>query len=444
MKRILAIAAVAVVCSWIVAEATDDPASNWPNWRGPQFSGVAPYSNPPTEWAETKNIRWKVSLPGPGHASPVVWGKRVYVLSSVKTDQIVELPPPPEQESRGGRSRPPRPDHVYKFVVSALDRATGKTVWETAVQEEVPHEAGHSTASQVSASPITDGKHIWAFFGSRGLYCLDTDGKVVWKKNLGTMTTRNQFGEGASPVLHGDTIVINWDHEGDSFILALDKLTGEEKWKTPRDEPTSWSTPIVIEDDGRSLVVVSATNKTRAYDIDDGGLVWEAAGLGVNCVPTPIEDSGLLFVMSGYRNPAAMAIRYAGAKGDISGSDRIVWRIETGTSYVPSAVLVDGQLYFLTKFSGVLSGYDLKSGKPLYEQPQRLEGLSNVYSSLVATSDRVYAVDRDGAAVVFRTGKKFKMIAQSQLDDQFDASPAIAGDELYLRGHEHLYCVAKN
>jgi outer membrane protein assembly factor BamB len=338
--------------------------------------------------------------------------------------------------------RPPAPTHVYRFVVSAIDRNSGESIWETVVREEVPHEPGHQTASQASASPVTDGKHVWAFFGSRGLYCLDMQGKVKWGKDLGEMQTRNQFGEGASPALHGDTIVVNWDHEGDSFIIALDKLSGEQLWKVARDEPTSWSTPLVIRDGERALVVVSAANRVRAYDLKSGEEVWACGGLGLNCVPTPVVDGDLVFVMSGWREAFAMAIRYPGASGDITGSDRVVWGLDSGLSYVPSPLLYDGKLYFLERFKAMLSCIDMKSGKPVY-QKTRIGELGNIYASPVGAAGRIYIVDRDGKAIVFKHGPKFELLARNELDDAFDASPVVVGDTLYLRGHHHLYALAE-
>jgi len=310
------------------------------------------------------------------------------------------------------------------------------------VREELPHEPGHTTASQASASPVTDGEHIFASFGSRGLYCLDLDGKVVWEKDLGDMRTRNEFGEGSSPVLHDDTIVVNWDHEGDSFIVALDKRNGKERWRVAREEPTSWATPLIVEDQGRPLAVVSGTGRVRAYDLKNGEEVWGASGLGLNCVPTPVADAGVLFVMSGYREAAGMAIRYAGARGDISASDAIAWRIDSGLSYVPSPLLYEGKLYFLERFRAVMSSYDLATGDTHYTE-QRIGDLGNIYASPVAADGRIYVVDRSGKAAVIRHGTKFELLAENELDDGFDASPAIVGDELYLRGHEHLYCVAQ-
>ena len=431
--------------------ANPGPGETWPSFRGPLHSGVAPDSDPPIEWSEQQNVRFKVELEGKGHASPVVWGKRVYVMSAVETERQARQTPrdaeaavwlavqqsPPAQPRR---ERPERvaPTKVHQFVVSAFDRETGKRAWRTVVREEVPHESLHTTASQASASPVTDGKHLWAFFGSRGLYCLDMDGAVIWEADFGTQSTRNEFGEGSSPVVHGGLVVINWDHEGDSFIVAVDQATGEQRWRVARDEPTSWSTPLVVQDGERELVVVSATNKVRAYELKSGEEVWSLSGLGLNAIPTPISDGEILWVMSGYREAHGMAIRYAGATGDLTGTDRVIWEADRGLSYVPSPVLLDGRIYFYQRFTGILTCRELASGVACYEQ-QRIEGLDNIYASPVAAAGRVYTVSRDGAAVVFRAGETFEILATNRLDDSFNATPAIVGDTIFLRGDRYLY-----
>lgn len=421
---------LAVLGASVSAAEQTEPTHVWPAWRGPLATGAAPGSNPPVEWSETKNVRWKVALPGPGHATPIVWGDRLIVLAAVRTDREA-APSPTGTES----------SHVHQFVVLALERASGKTIWQTVVREELPHETGHTTGSRASASPVTDGEHVWAFFGSHGLYCLDGDGKILWEKDFGDMRTRNEFGEGASPVLYEDTIVVNWDHEGDSFIVALDKRNGEQRWKIARDEPTSWATPLVVEDDGRALVVASGTNRVRAYDLKTGREAWQCAGLGLNCIPMPVADAERVFVMSGYREAAGMAIRYRGAKGDLTGSEAIAWRLDSGLSYVPSPLLYEDKLYVVERFKGMLSCVDFKTGKVHYTR-QRLEGLGNIYASPVGAGGRVYILDRDGKAIVARHGETFEVLAANELDDAFDASPVIAGDELYLRGHTHLYSIA--
>lgn len=401
--------------------------SHWPGFRGPEHTGVAPGGDPPIQWSESRNVGWKVELEGTGHASPIVWGDRIYVLSAVKTDETA------------GRQEAP----VYAFVVAAFDLATGERAWRTVVREAVPHESLHSTASHASASPVTDGKHVWAFFGSQGLYCLDADGEVVWHADLGRQSTRNEFGEGASPALHGDLIVVNWDHEGESFIAALNKKTGEERWRRARDEPTSWSTPLVVRDGDRDVVVVGATNRVRAYDLKTGQDVWSVEGLGLNVIPTPLAGGETLWLMSGWREARGMAVRYRGARGDISGTDRVAWEIDRGLSYVPSAVLVDGRIYFFQRFSGILSCYELDSGTPCYDQ-QRIEEFEGVYASPVAARNRIYAVSRDGSAVVFRAGDSFELLARNRLDDSFNATPAIVGDTMILRGDRYLYRLVRS
>ena len=423
--------------------STPTSDQNWPEWRGPAGTGTAPHADPPVEWSESKNVRWKVEIPGHGHATPIVWGDRVYVQTAVKTDKIAEVAdagePPAEQAGRG-RGAPPT--HIHKFILLALDRRTGEIVWQRALCEALPHEGGHGDASQASNSPTTDGEHILAHFGSRGLYCLDMKGTVLWEKQFGKMQTRRGFGEGSSPALHGDTVVINWDHEGQSFIVALDKRTGAERWRIERDERTSWATPVVLVVDGKAQVVASATNRIRSYDLNTGGLLWECGGMTGNVVPTPVHSEGLIYCTSGFRGSALLAVRYAGAKGDITGSDAVAWAYDgKGTPYVPSPVLCDGQVYFLQENRAVLSCVEAKTGRAHYAR-QRLEGLRGAYASLVGVTGRVYAVGREGKTAVIRTGPEFKLLATNTLNDSFSASPAIAGRELYLRGRQHLYCIA--
>ncbi len=446
-----------VVCSCVFGPraVAEDPGvardAYWPQWRGPLMTGHAPHGDPPIEWSESKNIKWKVEIPGLGHATPIVWADRIYVQTAVKTDQKIagektgEKPAEPQGAGGrhgGGRMRIEAPTHIHQFVVLALDRQTGKTIWQRTVREELPHAGGHQDASQASNSPVTDGKHIFAYFGSSGLYCLDMDGRLIWQKDLGDMQTRRSFGEGSSPALYGGTIVINWDHEGQSFIVALDKKTGAEKWKVDRDEPTSWSTPLIIDVGGKPQVVTSATNSIRAYDLGTGDLRWQCRGMTLNVVPSPLESDGLLYFASGFRGSALMAVRYAGAEGDIMGSESVAWAYTgKGTPYVPSMALYDNRLYFLDTNRAMLSCVDAKTGSPLFTN-QRLEGMQGVYASPVTASGRLYIAGRGGKTAVIQHGPTFKILATNSLDDGFAASPAIVDKEIYLRGHKHLYCIA--
>jgi outer membrane protein assembly factor BamB len=417
----------------------------WPQWRGPAATGVAPHGDPPTEWSETKNIRWKVAIPGRGHATPIVWGERVYIQTAVPTERVAESQPaersPAEPHATSGPTES-EPARIHKYMLLALDRRTGQTVWEQTLCEAAPHEGGHTDSSQASNSPATDGERIIAYFGSRGVYCLDMDGKLVWKKDLGQMKTRRGFGEGSSPTLYRDTVIITWDNEGPSFIVALDKKTGAERWRTDREEPTSWATPLVLAADGKAQVITSATKRIRSYDFQTGKLLWECTGLTENVIPTPVSASGLVYCTSGFRGSALLAIRYADAQGDITGSPAIAWTYDgKGTPYVPSPLLLGDELYFLQENRAVLSCLDAKNGQPHYAK-ERLEGLRDVFSSPVGASGRVYVVGRDGKMAVIQAGPEFKILATNALDDSFTASPAIVGKEIYLRGYEHLYCIA--
>lgn len=426
----------------LAAAAGDDAERHWPQWRGPQGDGVAPHGDPPTTWSETANVRYKVAIPGRGHASPVVWGDRIYLLTAVDAEPAAPAPAAGAPAEGERRERGVAADRELRFVVLALDRATGKTVWERTVIRARPHEGTHTDGSWAAASAVTDGERIWAFFGSRGIYCLNSKGEVLWQKDLGDMQTRNGFGEGASPVLAGDTLVVNWDHEGEDFIVGLDAKTGAERWRAARDEPTSWSTPYVVQVDGRRQVVVNATGKVRAYDAATGKVVWEVGGMTTNAIPMPVSADGLLFVTSGFRGNALKAIRLAGARGDLTGTPAVAWSHDRDTPYVPSPLLYRGVLYFLKTNTGILSALDAATGKVHYG-PARLEGIEGVYASPVAAAGRIYVAGRNGATAVLAAGPELKVLAVNRLDDGFEASPAVVGREIYLRGRRHLYAIAE-
>ncbi len=428
---------------------------DWFSWRGPEKTGVARNAKPPTQWSEDKNIRWKVALPGLGNSSPIIVKDRIYLTAAVNTgtptaraEEPERRPPTRDRRRSSGRSGgfrgfgSQKPTTEQEFVVLAIDRSDGKIAWKTPIKKVLPHEGHHSTGSNASNSPITDGEHIYAHFGSRGLHCLDLQGKIIWSKDFGQMRTRNQFGEGSSPALHGNTLVVNWDHEGDSFVVALDKRTGEELWRQPRDEVTSWATPLIIPVEGRLQAIIPATRASRAYDLETGEVIWSCSGMTTNCIPTPVYSNGLVYLMSGFRGSAIQAIRLAGAKGDISDSDQIVWSHNRGTAYTPSPLLYGNLIYYLRTNTGILSCLDARTGETHYEG-QRLDGLRTVYSSPVGADGRVYLTSREGVTKVIALGAQYQEIATNQLDDGFDASAAIVGSEIYLRGRENLYCISE-
>ena len=422
--------------------ASDD---HWPQWRGPSATGVAPKGSPPVTWSETNNVKWKVKIPGRGSATPVIWANQLFLQTAMSTGRTPEAgaenPEPQRRPGGGGGMRSEKPTEQHEFVVICLDAETGKTIWQKTARQELPHEGHHRDHGFASFSPITDGEHLWAYFGSRGLYCFDLKGNQKWDKQFGKMQTKNSFGEGTSPALYKDTIVINWDHEGEDFIAALDKKTGKELWRQPRDEDTTWSTPLVVEYGGKAQVITAATKKIRSYDLASGKQLWECGGLTANVIPTPVADKEKAYITSGFRGNALFAIKLD-AMGDITGTDAIVWSHNKGTPYVPSPMLYGSRLYFFGGNNSVLSCFDTKTGKPLFQEA-RVEGLSGVYASPVGAANRVYLVGRNGATAVVKNADQLEVLATNKLDERIDASPAIAGNRLYLRGQEHLYCLAE-
>jgi outer membrane protein assembly factor BamB len=416
--------------------AAGDADKFWPQWRGPLATGVSPRANPPLEWSETKNITWKVEIPGRGSASPVVWGDRLFVLTAVPS----ALPATAAHQPRGMVQ--PRVSH--RFMVYAIDRRTGKTIWERVAREATPHEGSHpDNGTWASSSAVTDGEHVIAFFESEGLYAYDMNGTLIWQKDLGKKTMRNEFGEGTTPALFGDRLVVMWDHfvPGASFIVALDKRTGEEIWRAKRDEIDTWATPLIVEHEGRAQVVTAGMNRLRSYDLETGKIVWESSGVTMNPIPSPVYADGMVFVTSGFRGNSLKAIRLDEARGDITGSKAIVWELDRDTPYVPSPLLYDGILYILKTNSAILSAFDAKTGRPHY-QAQRLEGLNEVFSSPVGAEGRVYISGRDGMTLVLRNSPKFEVLARNVLEDGIDASPALVDNHIYIRGYKYLYAIA--
>lgn len=404
----------------------------WAQWRGPLATGVSRTATPPTEWSETKNIRWKVPIPGRSSSSPVIWNDRVFLLTAIPVDPASTAGLAP----RG--SVPPQTPH--KFVVLAIDRRTGRTLWEQVVREETPHERHQENGTWASTSAVTDGQVVIASFESRGIYAFDLNGKKLWEKDFGDKRMRSQFGEGSTPALHGRHLVHVWDHQGESFIVALDKTTGHEVWRQPRKEIDTWATPLITTVNGRAQVITGAMNQIQAYDLETGTPIWHTAGLTMNPIPSPVAEDGLAILMSGFRGNSLKAIRLADAKGDITGTSAIAWSYDRDTPYVPSPLLYDGILYMLKSNNGILTVFDAKTGTPHYAL-QRLEATPNVFSSPVGAAGKVYITGREGTTLVLRHGPKYEVLATNTLDDGFDSSAALVDSEIYLKGYRYLYCI---
>ncbi|OYP33865.1 PQQ-binding-like beta-propeller repeat protein [Rhodopirellula sp. MGV] len=434
--------------------AAAEPTGDWTRWRGPQESGVAENSKPPIEWSESENIRWKIEVPGAGSSTPIILGDRVYVATAIETERAKEgadeattgqaADNPDRGRQRGGRrgfGGGSVPTKFHQFAIIAYDRKTGDEVWRSVMTEEVPHEAGHNTNTFASSSPLTDGETLYVSFGSRGVFALDLNGKKLWEKNLGTMQTRNQFGEGSSPALANGVLVVPFDHEGESFIVALDATTGDEQWRQKRDEPTTWATPLITEFNGQYQVITSGTNKVRSYDLANGDLIWECGGQASNPIPSPVRYKDNVIVMTGYRGYAIYSIPLS-SKGDITDTDQVSWIGEDAAPYVPSPLLYKGQLYFVKANNGIIVSRDAETGEVIIDE-SRLDGIRSIYASPVAANDYIYITGRDGETIVIKHGKSLEIVASNKLDSEIDASAAIVGDEIYLRGKHHLYCIAK-
>jgi outer membrane protein assembly factor BamB len=415
--RSLGLGLILVIGAFAVAE--NATAENWAHWRGSTGNSVA-NATPPTDWSDTENVKWKVAIPGKGSGSPVVWDQQVFVVSAV---------PKPTQPQ------------MLQFKLFCFDRQTGQLLWERTAIEAIPHQETHSTNGFASASPCTDGTHVYAHFGSRGLYCYTMQGELVWKRELGKMQTRNGFGEGSSPVLSGSMIMVPWDHEGPSSLFALNKLTGETIWEAKRDEPTCWATPLVVDVNGAKQVIMNGQVSARAYDLGTGKELWRCAGQTERPAASAVAGDGLVFVTSGFRGAFLGAFRPDG-RGDIEGTQHVAWTIDEDTPDVASPLLSKGRLYFHKGKSGQLSCVDAATGKPHY-MANRVNGLSNIYASPVAAGGYVFLTDRSGTTVVIEDSPTFKIVATNSVGETVDATPAPVDNELFIRGEAHLFCISE-
>jgi outer membrane protein assembly factor BamB len=436
----------------VAADTTGTKAvSYWPQWRGPLANGFAPQATPPLTWSETNNVRWKVKIPGAGTATPIVWDNKVFVLTAVPTgrklsaEEIARLKADAARLPDGGTREVSEnvelPDEIYRFTVLCLDRATGQTLWERVAREVAPHEGHHRDHGYASASPVTDGEHLIVSFGSRGLYAYDLAGELVWQKDPGKLYTRKSFGEGSSPALHGNTLILVRDHELDDVMIAYDKTTGDELWRVKRDEPTSWTTPLILEREGGVQVVVASSGGLRGYDLRDGRELWSGPPLTDSVIPSPICVNDTVVAMSDYRQRIVHAVRL-GRTGTLVGTDAIAWTYSGSAPYVASPLLVDDLVYFNSKTSGRMTCLDAATGKAYFEA-ESIPGLLNLYASPVAVGGRVYILSREGTCVVLKPGPTLEVLATNTLSEPTDASMALAGQDIFIRGRESLYCISE-
>jgi outer membrane protein assembly factor BamB len=419
----------------LILSVSPTQADNWSHWRGVNGNGVAPDATPPTEWSNSKNVKWKAEIEGKGSGSPIIWDDKVYVVTGAPTGGPTASSP---VQGRG-RGRAPALQ-LLEFKLICFNRADGKRLWEQVATKAKPHENTHSTNNFASASPCTDGQHVYAHFGSRGLYCYTMDGELKWKKtDFEPMQTRNEFGEGSSPTIVGDKIIVPYDHEGNSFLYCLNKTTGEEIWKTPRDEPTNWSTPLIVEHEGKFQIVMNGQNNAAAYDLETGKELWHCGGQTQRPAASAVAADGIVVVTSGFRGSFLGAFQPDGS-GNIENTKHVAWTLDRDTPDIASPLLSGNRLYFYKAKNGILSCHDLKSGKRLFG-PIRVPGLKTIYASPIAANGHVFLTDREGTTVVIKDADEFEVVASNSVGETVDATPAPVDDQLFIRGERHLFCI---
>lgn len=436
-------------------EGSADELENWGHWRGHHGNGISTTATPPIEWSDEKNVQWKVAIPGRGSGSPAIWGDQVFVVSAV-SEESSDAPAsgargpggPSDGERNGRRNRGGGSGRggslpTLKFQLFCFDRETGDLEWKQTAVETAPHEGTHQTNGFASASPCTDGERVYAHFGSRGLFCYSMAGELLWSRtDFGEMKTRATFGEGSSPTLEGDKILVPWDHEGPSSLYALDKKTGETLWKTDRDEPTCWATPLVVEgSDGKKQVIMNGQTKARAYDLESGEELWRCGGQTERPVASPVHVDGITLIGSGFRGSFLGAFRLDG-KGDIEGTDAVVWTTGDDTPDIASPLLSGGRLYFHKGKTGILTCVDATTGEKLFG-PERIPGIASTYASPMAAGGYVYLTGRSGTTVVIKDAPTLEIVATNSVGEGVDTTPAPVGNQLFIRGERHLFCISK-
>ncbi len=414
---------------------------NWPQFRGPESSGVADDPKLPDSWSSTNNVVWKTAIPGSGWSSPVVWGDRIFITSVIST----VAPEAPKKGLYFGGNRENIPADEHHWMVYAADWKTGKIVWAREVQRGVPASSHHLKNTYASETPVTDGERVYTYFGNVGLFVFDMEGKPVWSQRWGPFRTRYGWGTAASPVLYKDRIYVVNDNDDQSFLAALDKRTGKQIWRVERDEASTWSTPYIWETERGPEIVTSGTRKVRSYDLD-GHLLWELGGMSSIVIPTPFARHGLLFLASGYVGDDVRPV-YAvreGARGNISlkegetSNPSIAWYQRQAGPYNPSP-LVYGDYYYTLLDRGIMTCHEARTGREVYGK-QRIDPEASAFTaSPWASNGKIFALSEDGDTFVIKAGAEFKVLGKNSLDEMCMATPAIVRGNLILRTATKLY-----
>jgi outer membrane protein assembly factor BamB len=415
--------------------------TNWPQWRGQNASGVSSETGLPTEWDGSKNIRWKAAIPGRGHSSPIVWGNKIFLTTSIE-GPVVPGAEAVRHVHKGQEYRHPDSvgaDHSYTLKLLCVDLDSGKILWDKTVYEGTVYDNRHKKNTYASATPVTDGKFVYLSFEAEGIYCYDFDGKRIWKTSLGKIA-KGGMGPGTSPVLYENLLILQADQEyGEgSFIAAVDKKNGKEVWRVERDQRRSWATPLLIKTSQRTELVTSGPNKIISYDPVTGRELWRAPGVISNPIPSPVTGQGLVFVTAGSDAKRAFAIRLGGS-GDLAGTANVVWSYEKGTAYVPSPILYNENLYLITD-AGAITCLEAATGKVIYQA--RIPVAASFTASPVAFEGKIMFVSEDGDSFILKAGPVPEILNANGLGEPVYASPAIVAGRILIRGQSNLYCIS--
>lgn len=399
--------AVCLTTSWVRAE-------NWPGWRGPQRNAISSEKNLPRNWSADGGVRWKTPLPGSGIASPIIWDDRIFITASDGYKQS-------------------------ELHVICLSRKNGRQLWHQQFWGTAPTRYHGTKSSMASPTSVTDGKHIYCFFGTGDVFCLDVDGGLVWQRSLSSEYGRfeNRFSATSSPLLYEDLVIVQCDHYGDSYLVALDQKTGANRWKVDRPETwLSWSSPQLapVAETGKHELVICGSQRIDGLDPSTGEKLWTVQGMRRECIPTPVLGHGLIYAVSGPKGPT-MAIK-PGGRGDVTGT-HVIWDNNRGAPFVPSAILV-GDMYYLVDDSGVATCLDAHTGERVWQK--RLTG--KYTASPIAADGKIYFVNENGETIVVAAGeKKYKQLARNPLGEPVFASPAISQGNLFIRTAKSLFCI---
>ena len=418
-------------------------STNWPGWRGLNGSGVSAETNLPTEWSDTKNVLWKTSIPGKGHSSPIVWGNRVFVTTAVAGEKV----PGAKRVTHYINGKEfLHPDGVGADVknalrVIALDRDTGKIVWERTAYDGLIYDTRHRRNSRASETPVTDGKYVFAYFGSAGLYAYDFHGNLKWTYAVGNIGSYG-VGTGTSPVLYKGLVLLQVDSEDgkNSYIVALNKSTGKELWRKKRAVQSSWATPLLVQTQKRDELVTNGNEFIIAYDPANGKELWRTEGVKSNAIPTPVAGHGLVFVSAGFPDKRVIAVKLGGSD-DLTGTDSIAWKYNKGTGYMPSPILYGDYLYLISS-KGIMTCLEASTGKVIYDNG-RVPVPASFASSILAYEGKLLISSMDGDTFVIEAGTEHKVLRTNSIGEPIWATPAISDGKLFLRGEKTLYAIGK-